>query len=197
METKTCTRCGKELPADTEHFYRTTRNKSGLYPHCKQCHAEMTRRWRVEHPEEAKGYGRKAWRESRESREAAKRRWAEKHPDYFLRYREEHKAERKAYNRQWLENNRDKKRAKERNRYALEMGANGSHTAADVLAQYERQKGRCFYCKAQVGSDYHVDHVIPLIGGGSNGPENLVIACPTCNKSKGPKHPMEFCGRLL
>jgi 5-methylcytosine-specific restriction endonuclease McrA len=33
--------------------------------------------------------------------------------------------------------------------------------------------------------------------GGSNGPENIVIACPHCNQSKNAKHPMDFCGRLL
>ena len=48
----------------------------------------------------------------------------------------------------------------------------------------------------KVGGDYHVDHVIPLILGGSNGPENLVIACPRCNLSKGAKMPHEFSERL-
>lgn len=50
--------------------------------------------------------------------------------------------------------------------------------------------------KTPVGSEYHVDHVIPLVQGGSNGPENLVISCPLCNVSKGGRLPQEFGNRL-
>jgi 5-methylcytosine-specific restriction endonuclease McrA len=42
--------------------------------------------------------------------------------------------------------------------------------------------------------------VIPLDRGGSNGPENIVIACPECNHSKHNKLPHEWNGsggRLL
>lgn len=77
------------------------------------------------------------------------------------------------------------------------MANGGTHTAKDVAAQYERQQGKCFYCDQEVGDRYHVDHVVPLLLGGSNGPENLVIACPECNIRKSAKHPMDFCGRLL
>jgi 5-methylcytosine-specific restriction endonuclease McrA len=41
--------------------------------------------------------------------------------------------------------------------------------------------------------------VVPLSRGGSNGPENIVIACPTCNLAKKDKMPHEWPegGRLL
>lgn len=44
-----------------------------------------------------------------------------------------------------------------------------------------------------------VDHVVPLVKGGSNGPDNLVIACSTCNLRKNDKLPHEWPegGRLL
>jgi hypothetical protein len=83
------------------------------------------------------------------------------------------------------------------NRRARKRGNGGTHTAEDIRAQYERQKGRCFYCGVRVGDKYHSDHVTPLVKKGSNGKENIVIACPTCNLSKGAKSPQEFCGRLL
>lgn len=41
-----------------------------------------------------------------------------------------------------------------------------------------------------------VDHVVPLIKGGGNGPENIVVACATCNLKKGAKLPHEFSERL-
>lgn len=43
----------------------------------------------------------------------------------------------------------------------------------------------------------HIDHVWPLSKGGSNGPENLVLACAECNLRKSAKTPMEFAGVLL
>jgi 5-methylcytosine-specific restriction endonuclease McrA len=87
--------------------------------------------------------------------------------------------------------------ARFRRRKARKRGAPGSHSACDVLAQLARQKGRCYWCQVRVGNEYHVDHVMPLSAGGSDGPENLVIACPDCNLRKGAQHPMDFAGVLL
>ena len=86
-----------------------------------------------------------------------------------------------------------------RRRRARSAQAEGTHTAADIKAQYARQRGKCFWCGVKVGKAYHVDHVVPLSRGGSNWPENLVIACATCNMQKGAKLPHEWAkgGRLL
>ena len=84
-----------------------------------------------------------------------------------------------------------------RNRKARKVANGGTHTAQDVRDQYDRQKGKCFYCHIKVGDRYHVDHVVPLMLGGSDGPENLVIACVPCNAKKSYKHPMDFAGILL
>ncbi len=37
IETKTCTRCNKELPATLEYFYKDRRAKCGLQSYCKVC----------------------------------------------------------------------------------------------------------------------------------------------------------------
>lgn len=116
---------------------------------------------------------------------------------YQAVYRAAHVEDRAAYQLAWAAAHPEELRTHWRNRRARQRNAPGVHTAADVRAQYARQKGICFWCPEKVGDTYHVDHVVPLILGGSNGPENIVIACPTCNLSKGGKHPQEFCGRLL
>ena len=90
----------------------------------------------------------------------------------------------------------EERRVQSHNHRARVASAPGTHTAADVAAQYERQRGRCYWCSTKVGEAYHVDHVIPLSKGGGNGPENLVIACPACNQKKHAKHPMDFAGIL-
>lgn len=45
---------------------------------------------------------------------------------------------------------------------------------------------RCVYCGAKASeSELHVDHVVPVIDGGSDEPSNLVTACIDCNLGKG------------
>lgn len=51
------------------------------------------------------------------------------------------------------------------------------------------QKKRCFYCDNRVylsdRKSYHIEHRIPVYWGGTNDYENLVLACPSCNLTKG------------
>src|SRR3546814_18918243 len=73
-----------------------------------------------------------------------------------------------------------------RRRRAQAVSSGGEFTAEDIDAMLAAQKKKCWYCGTKLTA-YHVDHRIPLARGGSNGPENLVIACPACNLSKGAK----------
>jgi len=103
----------------------------------------------------------------------------------------------------WRKRNPDKRQAQvwiqNRRRRARRAQSTGKHTAADVRNQYNAQQGRCYWCDVLVGDIYHVDHVIPLSRGGSDGRENIVISCPFCNVSRGDKLPSEWGkgGKLL
>ena len=49
-----------------------------------------------------------------------------------------------------------------------------------------KTNGLCGYCGSVIDSDKcTVDHLVPKIRGGSNQVENLVLACKSCNTSKG------------
>lgn len=199
---KRCTKCGEEKPATPEFFYLEKRTKDGLYSICKVCRrehfAEYSKRPEVkEHRREHKAeYGREYYK-----RPEVKERMR---IYYVAKYREhpEIAAERnlKDYRRAWWERptSRDRKRTYRHKRRALIHAAQGSHTAQDILNQFKRQKGKCYWCSKKL-TTYHVDHIVPLTRNGSNAPDNLVIACPTCNKRKGNKLPHEFYegGRLL
>jgi 5-methylcytosine-specific restriction endonuclease McrA len=118
--------------------------------------------------------------------------------EYNRLYGEAHREERTEFMRRWRAGHRSRYLASARthvaNRRARMRGSDGTHTAADIIAQQERQKGRCYWCKRKLKTETHVDHVIPLVLGGSNGPENIVISCPRCNLAKGAKHPADFAG---
>jgi 5-methylcytosine-specific restriction endonuclease McrA len=56
------------------------------------------------------------------------------------------------------------------------------------FAILERDGFRCRYCGAPAPEvRLHVDHVIPVIAGGSDDPENLVAACEDCNLGKSAR----------
>lgn len=149
------------------------------------------------HPEKAKSRDRANYLKNRE-------RYLEQARAYFaanrerlneLRreyYRAHNEAERKRIRKAQDPDFADRVRSQLRNYYASKLAADGSHTADDVQRLYKEQGGRCFYCDKSVGTAYHVDHVIPLSRGGSNGPDNLVVACPFCNQSKNDRLPEEW-----
>lgn len=109
-------------------------------------------------------------------------------------------ARKREYMRRWRSENPLIQAAQSRTKKARRRNAPGRHTAADVQAIGERQKWRCAWCRIPCAGAYHVDHIIPLVKGGSNWPDNLCIACPPCNLSKKAKLPHEFAqtrGMLL
>lgn len=117
---------------------------------------------------------------------------ADKKKEIDEKYRAENKEKIRAANAKWASENQDARLASWRNRDAMVRNAEGTHTAEDVRAIYDRQGGECVYCGADLSKGYHVDHIMPLILGGSNAPENLQCLCPTCNLRKGPKHPDDW-----
>jgi 5-methylcytosine-specific restriction endonuclease McrA len=166
------------MPLD--QFYAATRETDGHQRMCKECQKAHSREYSVAHPE---------WRSE------YNRRWQEENRDYVLAQRAITAESKRASNRAWKRSHHEMVNASTRTRKAVIRGCTGTHTADDVLAQFERQNGRCYWCGCRLGP-YHVDHVIPLSKGGSNGPENIVASCPPCNLSKNAKMPSEFAGRL-
>ena len=183
---KLCSGCNQYLPATIEYFFRRG-NK--LSPKCKSCVAlnidpeanrNNTRKWRAEHPEEA-----------RESSNKSVQKWRESNPDGA-----------KLASSLWRQRHPDRKRQTDRNTKAHRKGAKGRHDLNDIQLQIASQtdkneKLHCWWCGKIIKGGYHVDHIIPLAHGGSNDAENICISCPPCNLSKHDKLPSEWKGRLL
>lgn len=117
------------------------------------------------------------------------------------------------YNREYYEKNKEKviagvklwiKDNKERrNAYRQKRRANGVGTVlpGDIVRIEKAQGCKCAVCRTDLKkSGKHIDHIIPLAKGGANIPSNVQLLCPTCNRSKGSKDPIDFMqslGRLL
>jgi len=187
---KQCTACLKEFPATTKYFY-THKSKDTLRSQCKKCCNQTSKQNYQDHKEEINN----RHREYQRTHLAEANERAKKHARL-------HREEKKAYDRYYQQTHREVTRAAWRNRHARKLNNGGFHTVADIAKQYKNQRGKCYYCKTKISQDkrgYDVDHVIPLARGGSNGPENLVVTCPTCNRSKNARMPHEWPqgGRLL
>ena len=112
---------------------------------------------------------------------AASRAWNKTHPEAV-----------KARAKQWRQDWPESIRAGNHKRRALLLAYKGPHhTLHDVALLEASQHGLCAYCGQPYGA-YHVDHVVALSRGGSNGPDNICLACPPCNLSKGSKGLLEW-----
>lgn len=202
-----CTKCGEKKQVSAEFFHRDKRAYDGFESQCKEC---ANKKSRENHAKYYAANQEQLVKKSREWYHSNKQKAAERAKRYHhenkdaiaekrKEYRENNKNKLAEYMKSWWQANPEKRKEHKSRRRWLKKNATGSHTADDIKAQHKRQKGRCYYCSCKVGKSYHVDHVIPLTRGGSNGPENIVIACQFCNISKKDKMPHEWKGtnRLL
>lgn len=217
---KTCTKCGQRFPATPAFFYRQSDGKYGLRADCKECFRPLNRaagrvryaRICAERLANPQPIDKSGWIPcpycpdlmppncggnggGTPRKECGK-------PTCRLAYNAERA---KKHTANYAARYPEKRRTRRHNRRALERGATGTHTAAFVLAQYDRQHGKCFWrnvnpaCLITLSGGYHEDHVVPLSGerAASNGPENIVLACPKCNGSKHAKDPMDWAGVMF
>lgn len=218
---KRCTKCGRHFPATLEFFRSRPSVKSGLTSWCLECLRRRAREYmaerRVLDPEfaererrschdryhkdykyrtETKIRGRNAmrrWRQKEENKKKEREYMRAKRSD--AQYADAERKRRRELIRK--ESYRIRRRVAQQKYKARKLGASGAHTREDILRQCDSQRGLCWWCGKPVGDDWHADHLIPLSRGGSNGAENIVIACRHCNQSKNNRLPHEWIGRLL
>lgn len=104
----------------------------------------------------------------------------------------EYRARKAARTREWGRENPEAQRANQNNRRSREMNAEGSHTKEDIRRIHTAQGGKCACCRDSLKNGKHLDHITPLILGGTNWPRNLQLLCPPCNLRKSAKDPIVF-----
>jgi 5-methylcytosine-specific restriction endonuclease McrA len=187
-----CSHCGNVYPETNEFFHEhRRRGRVELRSYCKECFNKQTADYQQQNADAVCAYQRKrlARPHARQLRREALRRF---HAKPECRDKDRKRYRKIVATRE----GREKLRVKVRKRRARVRGAARHHTAEDVRVAMEVQQGRCFYCECDVSTKSTVDHLIPLVRGGSDGPENIVIACPNCNFRKADKTPEEFAAGI-
>lgn len=218
---KICKIC--KLEKHLSEFNKRSAEKDGIHKICRQCIRarkkeyynrspeniiNRSREYRLKNKEKISASKKLKYSENPEPVRAAARKWAHENKDRrsakCKEWREANKEYIKKAMRAWYSENIESVLASNRKRRAISKNAEGNHTAADVRAIFEAQRGLCANCNVRLFKSgkqkYHVDHIMPLALGGSNWPSNLQCLCPACNLSKGAKHPDEWArqqGKLL
>lgn len=159
---------------------------------CVACAMAQQARWRAHNPDFLS-------RLDPAKKAARDKRWLDANIDEKLRRdRERHAANpyhRREYDKRWQAANPERVRAKTHNRRSRKLSAEGSHTGDDIQRLRKSQRGKCANCGTSLQPGYHIDHIVPLIAGGSNWPSNLQLLCPPCNQRKSDADPIEWARR--
>ncbi len=78
-------------------------------------------------------------------------------------------------------------RARNAKNRARSYKTSGEFTRLDVENLYCKQRGKCAICQIYLFGQFEIDHIKPLVKGGSNSRENLQLLCQKCNRVKGAK----------
>ena len=184
-----CVKCGTQ-----------DRNSNG---ECRECKRVRDAAYRSANASKIAAYQRDYYAKNRESLKTSAALHLEKNRDSInkterARYSKERhwraiNPERyKAWLAKYLLSTMEKRRIYEHNRRARKHQAGGEISPGLTERLMVLQKGLCPCCRKPLGNDYHMDHIIPLALGGSNGDNNMQLLRSECNLSKSAKDPIDF-----
>lgn len=147
------------------------RNKKG---DCKVCAREYAKKWRAkpENKDVQRQWNREGYARNPGKKLEGGRRWRKENPDKAL-----------AISRRITP---DEAIAKVHRRNAKKKKNGGSYTAAEWRAMCIQYDNRCLAC-GRSDVKLTVDHVIPLVHGGTNSIDNIQPLCGPCNLRKATK----------
>lgn len=173
-------------------------------------------RWMINNKAHLAAVRRKYDQDRPEATRARHAKFAQNNPDKVLAYRRKsywkHVDKRRAASARYKIENPEKIRAKKLAWAATEAGrisaVNSSHkrrviersaekppSTDELIALKKKANGRCHYCTKR-HKRLAVEHVMPLSRGGLHTLSNIVMACKSCNSSKGTKTPEEWAAQL-
>jgi len=193
MQYKICSKCGLEKSLSD---FAKSNSKSGFSNLCKDCHNISKREWAEANREKREISYKRHYEANKQKAVDAARRWKLKNPDKVksssaARYLKNRNSILEA-NKNWNKNNPIKMASYCAHRRAKIKSSGGRYTQNDIERIYKQQKGKCTACYLPLDNVYHIDHIIPINGGGTSNPENIQLLHPSCNLRKSAKHPIDF-----
>jgi len=218
-KTKICSKCGRELKADTDHFFRKSRNKDGLFASCKECEGkEFTIKLsiykRCSKCKKVKLRNSENFGADKISKDGYRGQCKECNAKIFKEYRLKNLEKIALNKKKWRENNN-----KHVNAYARAYRKNnaeqfnGYRTARrtrvkQLKSTLDHNKWlrikkefdyKCAYCGITetehmtiTGYGLAREHFIPLDKGGEFSHDNIIPSCKKCNSSKFNKDFFEW-----
>lgn len=190
---KPCTRCGEVKPATA--FCKDKSKRGGFKSQCKKCYLARCR------PSHIVNAASKAWKKANPERyKASTLAWRKANPERV-------KYTKAAYSKAWSKANPEKVKAAiaawrkanpetrsiyRQTRRAKLYGNGGKLSKGLAGKLFKLQKGKCPCCKQPLGTDYHLDHIVPIALGGPNIDSNIQLLRQRCNNQKSKKHPVDF-----
>jgi 5-methylcytosine-specific restriction endonuclease McrA len=186
MQEKRCSRCRKvKSIAEFRKGGKGTRG-DGFYAYCKECSREYDKNRRIQNPEATRAKRHRYYIRHKADCYRRNAEWVKNNPErkqkINQRYNETHPGANVAAVRDWRHRNPSKTQHYRRTRRAREHGAEGNYTEKEWIDLCNKYNNRCAACGKP--AKLTVDHIVPLIQGGTNYIENIQPLCRSCNSRK-------------
>jgi 5-methylcytosine-specific restriction endonuclease McrA len=155
-----------------------------------------TAKWKLDHQDRIRENSKKYRAANAEKIKAALVKWrsenTERSRELVSRWYKENTDRFKETNAKWHATHPESNRISGHKRRARKLENGGSFSAEQIKNILKQQKNKCVVCRANISKTFHIDHIFPLSRGGSNSATNIQLLCPTCNRCKGARHPIDF-----
>ena len=213
---KQCPQCKQFYPLTKDYFRVCKREKNGLTHACRECLKKRDAIYLDNNRDKNKERGKKRYHEKVDEYKAYKKKnaekiaqqkrdWRKNNPDKVKKHKHDsnkrHPESRQRRLNKYIIRHPETSRLRGRVAAMKRRVKTDMTKRSDLLQMYEDQNGRCAYCGISIywsiKGDIHVDHIKPVVKGGSNNLENLCLTCADCNYSKSDNDLEEWLQKFI